>query len=411
MKTKITLLSALCLFAISNLWATKSIVTDVSGFNSAWGTVDTIQVAEGTYTFNISNKAITANTVIIADPGASSKPVLEKIMFIFGSTTGYSFEVNGIEAYWDLEGASPITTSRYFIQATAGSITIPLIKIVNCNLHGFSRALIRMDNTTNIATLTSLIIDNSIISDMGMDSPSYSILALKTAKVAAASITNSTFYSCKNGVWYTEKTDFPVTFNMEKCCLIKVSGTGSKLLLNANTNPGSSYTLKNCVVSDSYDAVVTNMQFKIGSNGTDHFGYVDNVIFGNNMNTPKFTSTTLTTDIETQTSSFSYVYSTLNITTDPNTVNNVGDPRWRINGVWTATPAKNNIGAKVYVSNGNIVVSQLPTLATVEVYSINGRRLYSANAVSETMLIPVSERNAIVRVAANGTSQTYKVGF
>ncbi len=407
MKTKITFLMALCLLAISNVWATKSIVTDVDGFNSAWGTVDTIQVAEGTYTFNISNKTITANTVIIADPAATKKPVLEKIMFLFGNTTGYSFEVNGIEAYWDLEGASPVTASRYFIQATAGSITIPLIKIVNCNLHGYSRALIRMDNSSNIATLTSLIIDNSIISDMGMDSPGYSILALKTAKVAAASITNSTFYSCKNGVWYTEKTDFPITFNMEKCCIIKVSSTSSKLLFNANTNAGSVYTLKNSIISDSYDGTNTNMVSKLSS----HTNHIDNVIYGNNLPDELFTNTTLTTDNKTLTNSFSYNYPALTITTDPNTINNVGDPRWKINEVWTTTPVENSIDAKVFVSNGTIVVNNLPAYTTVEVYSINGRKLYSANAVSETMLIPVSERNAIVRVAANGTSQTYKVGF
>jgi hypothetical protein len=198
---------------------------------------------------------------------------------------------------------------------------------------------------------------------------------------------------------------------MEKCSIIKVSGTGSKLLLNANTNPGSSYILKNCIVSDSFDGVVTNMQFKIGSNGTDHFGYIDNVVFGNNMNAAIFTSTTLTTDIKTQTTSLTYNYPALTITTDPNTISNLGDPRWKINGITTGVKSVETINANVYARNAYIYFENLPKMAKIEVYSTNGRQLIVANAISQTLILPVAEKMSIVRISANGKTQTCKVGF
>lgn len=152
------------------------------------------------------------------------------------------------------------------------------------------------------------------------------------------------------------------------------------------------------------------MQLKLASNGTNHFGYVDNVVFGNNMNSPIFTSTTLTTDNETEVLLFSYNYGLLTVTTLPNTVNNVGDPRWRVNGVWTDLE-EYTIDSKVYIRNGNIVLEDLPESASVEVYNINGMRLYSEKAVSETMQFPAKSRLMIVRVSAKGIYRSYKIAF
>jgi hypothetical protein len=428
MKTKITFIIALCIISTVSLKASKHFVSTTAEFNTAWGAYvagDTIVMNPATYS-SFGDKTITKSVTIIASDTTASatKPVIEAGQFIFGTlTANTSFVINGIEAYFYTEEGT-VTDSKYFLQAVSSNIanyTIPLISIRNCKIHGYSRGVVRADNSTaaNQPNITTLFVNNCLIYDISRVRADYSIFACKTAKFNNVIIKNSTFYNSPAGVWYNENTTVPVNFLMDKCCLIKTTNattTGvqtnvSKLIIYNNGNAGSTRTISNSIISDSYDGSTTNMQIKFGSDGTTNWGNADNLILGNNMATTVFNSTTLTTDNKIQTNSFSYQYSTFSITTDPGIINNVGDPRWKINGVWTATPTANSIDAKVFVSNGKIVVNNLPTYATVEVYSINGRRIYSVNAVSETMLIPVSERNAIVRVAANGTSQTYKVGF
>lgn len=428
MKTKITLLIALCIFATVSLEAAKHFVSTTAEFNTAWVAYvagDTIIMNPATYT-SFGDKTITKSVTIMASDTTSgaTKPVIEAGQFIFGTlTANTSFVINGIEAYYYTEDGT-VTDSKYFLQAVSTNIanyTIPLISLRNCKIHGYSRGVIRADNSTatNQPNITTLFVNNCLIYDISRIRADYSIFACKTAKFSNVIIRNSTFYNSPAGVWYNENTTVPVNFLMDKCCLIKTTNTtttgvqtnASKLIIYNNGNAGSTRTISNTIISDSFDGTSTNMQIKFGSDGTTNWGNADNLILGNNIAASVFTSTTLTTDNKTQTTSFSYVFSTFNITTDPDIINNVGDPRWRINGVWTTTPVTNNIEAKVYLNNGNIVVNNLPTFATVEVYSINGRRIYSANAVSETMLIPVKERNAIVRLVVNGTSKTYKIGF
>ena len=428
MKTKITFFIALCAFLNVSLNAAIHVVSTTAEFNTAWGAYiagDTIIMNPATYS-SFGDKTITKSVTIMASDttAGATKPVIVAGQFIFGTlTANTSFVINGVEAYFYTEDGT-VTDSKYFLQAVSANIanyTIPLISLRNCIIHGYSRGVIRADNSTagNMPNITTLFVNNCLIYDISRIRADYSIFACKTAKFNNVIIKNSTFYNSPAGVWYNENTTVPVNFLMDKCCLIKttnatttgVQTNASKFIIYNNGNAGSTRTISNSIISDSFDGSTTNMQIKFGSDGTTNWGNADNLILGNNLAATVFNSSTLSTDNQIQTASFSYNFSKFEITTDPDIINNVGDPRWKINEVWTTTPVENSIDAKVFVSNGTIVVNNLPAYTTVEVYSINGRRLYSANAVSETMLIPVSERNAIVRVAANGTSQTYKVGF
>ena len=404
---------ALFILNLTLLNATKIPVNSVSQFTAAlssYSSGDTLLIAEGTYDLSSSTRTISKTICIMGNPSALNKPKI-KGQWIFGGNCSLYFE--GVEPYYNIDKTENV--SSYFIQAvTTANYNIPVISLKDCYIHGFGRSVLRADNGTIIPTISNLIIDNCIIEDIGRANESYSVLAVKTGKISNVTITNTTVYDCPNGFWYSEVIAFPITFNIERCSLIKVTSTtgayNSKLLFNANTNPGSSYTLKNCLISDSNDGEVTNMQLKLGSNGTNHFGYVDNVVFGNNMNSPFFTSTTLTTDNETEVLLFSYNYALLTVTTYPNTVNSVGDPRWKVNGVWTELE-DHSIDSKVYIRNGNVVLKDLPEYASVEVYNINGMRLYSENSVSGTMQFPATSRIMIIRVLANGIYRSYKIAF
>lgn len=247
MKKTITFFTLLIL-NLTLLNATKITVTSVTEFTNAlssYSSGDTLMIAEGTYDLSASTRTISKTICIMGNPSAHNKPKI-KGQWIFGGNCSLYFE--GVEPYYNIDKTENV--SSYFIQAqTTANYNIPVISMKNCYIHGFGRSVLRADNGTIIPTINNLIIDNCIIEDIGRSSVVYSVLAVKTGKISNVNITNTTVYDCPNGFWYTEITAFPITFNMERCSLIKVTSAGSKLLFNTNTNPGSSYTLKNCLIS------------------------------------------------------------------------------------------------------------------------------------------------------------------
>jgi len=423
MKTKITFLAAFCLLAISNVWATKHVVTTTAEFTTAWGAYvagDTIVMAAGTYSA-FGDKTITKSvTIMAADTTANAtKPIIEAGQFIYGLAAA-SFVMNGIEAYYFTEAAT-VVDSKYFLQVVAtniSTVTIPLISLRNCNIHGYSRGLIRADNSTatNFPNITTLFVYNCLIYDISRIRADYSIFACKTGKFTNVIIKNSTFYNSPSGVWYNENSDRPVTFLIENCCILKttnISTTGpqtnaSKLIIYNNGNIGSNRTIRNTIISDSFDGSSTNMQIKFGSNGTDNYGVIDNVVFGNNMNATLFNSTILATDIKTQTTTFAYNYPALTITTDPNTISNLGDPRWGINQVATSVPAKSEIDVFANLRNNILIIGNLPLNATVNVYSFTGSRLFSKKNSGSILQFPVNS-SCIVKVTTDKETVSLKV--
>jgi len=344
MKKQFLLLIVLCLASVFRVGATQIHVTSTATFASAWTAYsvgDTITLASGSYA--TSALTITKGVTIMAEPTAATKPILFQTTFLY-STTGCSLTLDGVEAYYDVEGVATPTTSRYFITSTAAVITIPLLKIKDCSIHGYGRTLLRCDNA-NATSITNLNVSNSTIYDMGRENPSYSVFALKTAKVSNATFTNSTIYNCANGFWYSEIVATPIVFSMEKCCLIKNTSTlkgiptvtVSKKLFNANANPSSSYTFKDCIISDSNDGTTTYLSLQLNSNNTTIIGNINNTILANNFAATRITGT-LTTNTEVVTTALSYDWTTLKINTTPTTITGIGDPRWSLNPV-VAVPA------------------------------------------------------------------------
>lgn len=423
MKTKITFLAALCLLAISNVFATKHLVATTAEFNTAWGAYvagDTIVMSAGTYSA-FGDKSISKSvTIMAADTSANAtKPIIVAGQFIYTAASA-SFVINGIEAYYFGE-SDAVVDSKYFLQAVATSIatvTIPLISIRNCNIHGYSRGLVRADNSTatNMPNITSLFVNNCIISDISRVRADYSIFACKTGKFSNVIIKNTTFYNCPAGIWYNENTDRPVNFIMENCCLIKITNSttsgvqtnASKFIIYNNGNAGSTRTIKNTVISDSFDGTTNNMQIKLGSDGTTNWGNADNVVFGNNMNAAIFNSTVLTTNNQTQTTSFAYNYPALTISTDPNTISNLGDPRWRINGVWTSASNKSQSDIFANLNNNQLTIGNLPLNSTVDVYSFAGSRLFSKKNSGSILQVPVNS-SCIVKVTSDKETVSLKV--
>lgn len=333
MRSKLFLILIGCLMLTSQIFAAQHYVTTLEELNTAlsgYAAGDVIVLAEGTYGIN-GTKAISKSVTLKADPLATTKPVLSQAMFSLNATD-VSLELDGLEMYWDLEDAVTPTSSRYFLSLTSGIFTFPAITFKNCEIHGYGRSLIRADNGTNIATINTLTVDNCLIHDMGRESNSYSIFALKTAKVTTALFKNTTIYNAKNGFWYSEVTTAPIALTIENSSILKTTASGSKVNINTNANPGSVYTIKNSVISDSYDGTSANMVLKFNSNGTTILAHVENSILGNHFPATKITGS-LTTNTEVAVTALSIDFAGLTLQTTPNTITGIGDPRWNLNPV------------------------------------------------------------------------------
>ncbi len=351
MKRKNYFLLMIGLMLIFNLNAAQHFVTNVTELNTALNDYiagDEIILAEGVYGVN-GTKTITKSVTIKANANATSKPVLSQIMF---SITGAaSLTLDGLELLWDVETAATPTSSRYFISATT-AVIIPHIKLLNCNIHGYGRSLLRSDGGS-AAQINELLVENTIIHDMGRENNGYSIFAAKSAKITKATFLNSTIYNSKNGFWYSEVTAWPIEFTIENSTIIKNTAAGSKLLINTNANPNSVYRVKNSIISDSYDATTANMVLKLNSNGTTILAHVENSILGNHFPASKITGS-LTTNTEVAVSSLSYDYGQMTIQTVPATITGMGDPRWTLN---PAVSAPAILTSSVFPANAGTIAA------------------------------------------------------
>lgn len=410
MKTSITLIFTALVLMTSQLYAAEIPVANAEEFNTAWlsySADDVIVLGEGTYAA-LGDKSITRSVTIKAAPGLATKPILQGVQFIFKDVC--SFSIEGVEVYFDEPGTeSPI--GKYFVQAVDASAltgTIPLISVKSCVIHGFGRGMIRADNGTNIATITSLVIDDSYIYDMGRNSVGYSTIGVKTAKLSSASITNSTFYDSPNGTWNSEQTAVPVTFLMENCTLIKTTTSGSKLVITNKTNPGSTFTIRNCIIADSQDATTDKMQIKLADLADEATvtGNLENSILVGFKDPKVFGPLAVNTEIAT--TAVTYDISKWEITTDPVTTTSVGDPRWNVNGL---TSVKNPATSKTYAfaEGGMLHLNRLSGNALVEVYNLSGSLIQTVTTTNESVSLPLSDRTAIVRVVADQETLVFKV--
>jgi len=352
MKKTIYFLVALLMMTGVTVRAAQYHVTTLAEFNTAWTAYtagDTIYMASGTYSIGAA-KTITKTVSIFAEPTAVTKPALYVGFVITGSPSVF---VDGIEGYYDAEGlAAP--SGNYFLQSVAGVNSIATISFKNSKFHGYGRDMLRMDNTTSITTLGSLIIDNCLMYDMGRNSASYSVLGVKTAKIGNVLVSNSTFYNCFNGVWYSEQTTPASTVKFLNCTFLKVSSSGSKAVLRCggNTNAGSSVIVENCIMSESYDATSTNMLLTMSTSATN-LGYIKKTVLASNFPATKFTGALAELDTISA-RSVSYDYSTLTMLTNPSSISGIGDPRWKLNPVTNVPPT---IMSVTPANNGNIPVS------------------------------------------------------
>jgi hypothetical protein len=410
MRKSITSMLVAMSIIFSPAFAAEINVSTAEQFNTAWLSYeagDVIVLAEGTYAL-IGDKSVTRSVTIKAAPEATAKPILQGVQFILNDVCSFTFD--GIKCYFDEPGAVA-PTGKYFLQAVSTGIatgTIPLIDIRNSEIHGFGRGLFRADHSTNIATITSFVVENCYLWDMGRNSVGYSTIGMKTAKIANVLVKNTTIYNSPNGTWNAEQVAFPVNFVMENCNVIKTTTAAGKLIITNKTNPGSVYRIKNCIFADSHDAGTDRMQFKMADAADDVTSatHLENsILYG--FKTPKIFGT-LNTNTEIAVSTLAYNHEAWTVTTSPAETGFVGDPRWIVNGITSSVDASKQSDAYGHLLNAHLNLYNLPENARVEVYSFNGSALHLAQASGQISL-PLNTNAAIVRIISAGKTQVLKV--
>lgn len=391
--------------------AAEHVVTNATEFNTAWTSYqegDVIVFDAGTYTA-LGDKKVTKSVTLKASPTALSTPVLTGVQFIMEASC--NFICDGLEVYFDEEGASA-PTGKYFLQAVHANMlngTIAEISIKNSNIHGFGRGLIRADNGTNFATITNLNIDNCLIWDMGRNSVGYSTIGVKTAKISNATIKNTTFYNSPNGTWNSEDLSTPINFLMENCNVLKTTTATSKLIITNKTNPGSVFTIKNCIISDSYDASSDRMQIKLADaiDEATVTGHLDNSILANHFAEQKVFGP-LTTNTEIAVTSLTIDYSQWRITTSPQLIASIGDPRWSLN-ITTGINKQLLENTTLTMLDNQLQIKNIPQGTKVDVFTMSGALVKSIQANHNLLSIPVNADMLLVRITHGSSVKHYKV--
>ncbi len=412
MKKISTFALAVSLLLSNSLFSADWNVSTVEEFNTAWAAYeanDVIVFAEGTYAA-LGDRKVTKSVTLKAAPGATTMPVLAGVQFIMEVPS--NFIVEGIESYFD-EPAAAAPTGKYFLQlvhAGIHNLTVANISIKNSNLHGFGRGVLRADNGTNIAVITHLTIENSVLWDNGRNSVGYSTLGMKTAKISNATISNTVFYDSPNGTWNAEQTATPIAFTMQNCAFIKTTTSAAKQIITNKTNAGSVYNISNSIFTDSYDASADKMQLRFAETA-DAAGVTvnfSNTVFGNHFNTipvlgpiasgAPIASTTLT-----------YNYANKTIATTPTDITGVGPAGWRVNDVINNVAKKHDSNTFASLRNGMLTVINVPANATVEVFGFNGAHLVSKSNVSNVFTANVAAKQVLVRITSQQGIETLKV--
>lgn len=249
MKTKILLLSAFLLTATFFAKSTVYVVytsADLLAKVTAAADGDVITLGQSDSVLTQTALTVPKRITINAASGLAAKPQL-KVGFLMKNLS--SLRLDGIKIFYDKPATPQVNTdSHYGIQAVSETASIDSIKLLNCDISNFGRGLIRADNTTYIATIGTIVINNCTISNTSSVSASYATVGVKTAKVSNISITNSTFINGLSGVLYSTDTTTPLNLLVDHVTIYNSGKTGSKAIIGCASPAGSTLTVSNSII-------------------------------------------------------------------------------------------------------------------------------------------------------------------
>lgn len=374
-------------------------------------TGDTLMLAGGSYPNPVSFR--NGKTLTLMSAGTGS------VLFTNGITSG-SVTDNGCGLIFD--GVTIQPSGSYFMDgATFGNINILAFR--NDTIQNIGRCLIRGGNTTP-SKLGTIEITNSIIKNCG--SGGYCFLYPKFI-VSNVIVKNNTLIRYYGGESFfrpqaTSSTNI-LNFDFENNTVFKWSKASSYAICTSGTSnsTASTFTFKNNIFAEP--GVVGQVPKLLNVTGGTLLAQNNLIVnYGGYSQTSAVSSAI--TDLSGYTASDLYnpatgfqdttavkndfhILSTSTLAKASTTGSIVGDPRWL--KIITATSSVSANLIKGFYTNNTLQIRNLPEKSTVEVFSCDGKLVYSKQTSLQTLSIPVTLPIAIVRVIESNQTTVFKV--
>lgn len=373
-------------------------------------TGDTLMLAGGTYANPISFRNGKILTLMSAGTGS--------VLFTNGITSG-SVSDNGCGLIFD--GVTIQPSGCYFMDgATFGNISI--VAFHNDTIQNIGRCLIRGGNTTP-SNLGTIEISNCIIKNCG--SGGYCFLYPKFI-VSNVIVKNSTLIRYYGGESFfrpqaTSSTNV-LNFDFENNTVFKWSKASSYAICTSGTtnSTASTFIFKNNIFAEPGVAGQTPKVLNVtGGNllaqnnlAINYGGYAQTSAISSVIND---LSTFSVADIYNVSIGFQdttsvkndfHILSTSILASASTSGGIIGDPRWL--KVFTANPSVSANQIKVFYANDALQITNLPEKSTVQVFSCDGKILYSKFGTSQEISIPMSVSFAIVKIFSTNQTAVFK---
>ena len=347
---------------------------------------DVIVIGQADSVLSQTALTVTKRITIKAATGLSKKPEIKLGILL---KNGSSIRLDGIKFYYD-KPTTPQTAntdSHYGIQAVAEVASIDSIKIINCEALNFGRGLIRADNTTLIATIGQIVIDNSIISNSSSVNSGYATIGLKTAKVSSVTIRNSTFLNGLGGVVYSEDATSIMNVLVDHVTFYNCDKVGNKPIIGFRSTTGSNVAVTNSILY--FHGITTAAADTMTNKAIDFALATGALTLSNSIVCPnQFSSKVIKMILPVSTSTAWSTFNTINVdslsmdanfqvTTYPTQLNTIGDPRGYKIPQSVFSP-KSSTTAISY----NGVEIKLNETQNVAVFGVTGQLLLSAKQVN-----------------------------
>lgn len=352
---------------------------------------------------------ITKKITIKAASGLSKKPQLKLGILL---KNGGSVHLDGLKFYYDADGSGTNTDSKYGVQAVAEVATIEYIRITNCEVSNLGRGLIRADNTTNIATIGEIIIDNTIVKNVSSVNSGYATIGVKTAKVSKIHITNSTFVGGLGGVVYSEEATVALDFKMDKVTIYNSDLKGNKDIVGLSKAPaGSNLAISNTLMYFPKEVASADTIVKgaINFSSAATLSLTNSVILSNLFTTkinplirPEAASASWTTFENNTTVTEVSMNDVFGITMVPARLTSVGDPRGHAGFTGLS---EISLPLQAYPNPTTDVLCFDRSYASVEVINTMGQRVVSAVQVNRISVSSLQVGYYLVRATDESGKQ------
>lgn len=246
------------------------------------------------------------------------------------------------------------TSGNYFLQVNKANLSVEKVELRNLKVSGYGRGVLR--STESTCTIDTILVDNCIFERNSEENAGYGTINPQKAKCKYIAISNSTFYNQPSGILRAEGSS-ALNLQVSNCTVLKCgSAEGSQNMISAKGVVAGT-KVKDCIFSGAYvdESALLDKSINLNSN--------ENALVDNCLLEGYSTVLTKGTAVENQVEAMvaSYDFETLTLTTNPNTVTGIGDPRWNLNdntasSVETVTDANKEVKAVEYYDvNGRLI--------------------------------------------------------